>query len=77
MRFVILFLFFYSSAVLGKDEYPQLKILKLYENVYQHISYKQVQPWGMVAASGLVVIDGNDAHIIDTPWSCYRHEKTN
>ncbi|GHE98168.1 subclass B1 metallo-beta-lactamase [Thalassotalea profundi] len=48
---------------------PQLKIVEISNDVYQHISYKHVKPWGMVAASGLVVIDGNDAYIIDTPWS--------
>jgi glyoxylase-like metal-dependent hydrolase (beta-lactamase superfamily II) len=53
----------------------QLKIIQLADNVYQHISYKKVQPWGMVAASGLIVVDESDAYIIDTPWSIKDTEK--
>jgi glyoxylase-like metal-dependent hydrolase (beta-lactamase superfamily II) len=47
----------------------KIEIIKLTDKVYQHISYKEVAPYGLVAASGLVVIDGTDAHIVDTPWS--------
>ncbi len=60
---------FFSSAIFANDQPTKLKIQLLAENVYQHISYKEVAPYGMVAASGLVVVDGNNAHIIDTPWT--------
>jgi hypothetical protein len=51
------------------NETLKIEIIKLTDKVYQHISYQEVAPYGLVAASGLVVIDGKDAHIIDTPWS--------
>jgi len=60
---------FLSSFVLATNEPLTLKIEKLTDNVYQHISYQEIAPYGKVAASGLVVIKGNNAHIIDTPWS--------
>lgn len=47
----------------------KIEIIKLTDKVYQHISYQEVAPYGLVAASGLIVIDGTDAHIVDTPWS--------
>ncbi len=66
MRFILTFLFLISGFSYANSE--NLKIIKLAEGVYQHISYKVVEPWGKVGASGLVVVDGNDAYIIDTPW---------
>ena len=53
----------------ANKEMPKAKITKLTDNVYQHISYKKVGSHGVVGASGLVVIDGANAHIIDTPWT--------
>jgi len=55
--------------VFASEEVFKFKVTKLTDNVYQHISYKNVGSYGMVGASGLVVLDGSNAHIIDTPWS--------
>ncbi|MDF5602028.1 VAM family subclass B1 metallo-beta-lactamase, partial [Vibrio parahaemolyticus] len=33
------------------------------------ISYKHVEPWGFIGASGLIVVDGDAAYLIDTPWT--------
>jgi glyoxylase-like metal-dependent hydrolase (beta-lactamase superfamily II) len=55
-------------AFANKEEH-KLNVTKLADNVYQHISYKNVGSHGMVGASGLIVLDGVDAHIIDTPWT--------
>ena len=52
----------------ANKEVPKPKITKLADNVYQHISYKKIGSHA-VGASGLVVIDGVNAHIIDTPWT--------
>ena len=46
-----------------------LKIKQLSDNVYQHISSQRVEPWGLVEATGLVVVNGTDAHLIDSPWT--------
>lgn len=75
MRLIILFFMFLSLISLAKDQNKTLKILPLADNVYQHISYKTIEPWGEVAASGLILVEGNNAHIIDTPWSFTDTEK--
>jgi len=73
-RFVPLFIFF-SSVLYANEDSSKLKVIQLSDNVYQHISYKNLVPWGMVAASGLLVVDGKEAHMIDTPWTLEETEK--
>jgi glyoxylase-like metal-dependent hydrolase (beta-lactamase superfamily II) len=53
----------------ANKEVSELEVTKLADDVYQHTSYKEVGSYGMVGASGLIVIDGVNAHIIDTPWT--------
>ena len=69
MRHIIFLCVIFSSMAFANKEVPKLKITKLADNVYQHISYKMVGSYGVVGASGLVVLDGINAHIIDTPWT--------
>jgi len=70
MKSITLLILFIPCIVLANNEsVKQLKINKISDNVYQHISSKRVEPWGGVEASGLVVINGNEAHMIDTPWT--------
>ena len=70
MKSIMLFMLFVPSLVFANNEsINKLKINKLSDNVYQHISSKWVEPWGLVEASGLVVINGTEAHMIDTPWT--------
>jgi glyoxylase-like metal-dependent hydrolase (beta-lactamase superfamily II) len=47
----------------------QLTISQITNNVFQHISYKNVKGYGMVPANGLIVTEGKSAYIIDTPWT--------
>lgn len=54
---------------------PALKIKQIEKGIYLHTSYMQVDGFGMVDSNGLVVLDGKDAHIIDTPWSITDTEK--
>ena len=44
-----------------------LKIKKLTENTYIHISYLPTEKWGKVTCNGMVVIDNNEAIVVDTP----------
>lgn len=67
MRYICTVFLLFSAVASATN--GQLKIIQLTDNVYQHISYQNIKPWGLVGASGLVVIDGNNAHIIDTPWT--------
>lgn len=53
----------------NNEDTKEVKLKKLTDNVYQHISYKRVEQWGFIGASGLVVINGKQAHMIDTPWT--------
>lgn len=69
MKCIITIFLFFSSMAYSATSNEKLKITQLADNVYQHISYKEVEPWGMVGASGLVVVEGKNAHIIDTPWT--------
>lgn len=70
MKSIILLILFVPCIVFANNEsVKKLKIKKLNDNVYQHISSKRVEPWGLVEASGLVVINGTEAHMIDTPWT--------
>jgi len=50
-------------------EVPELRVVPLAEGVYLHQSFHQTQSFGLVSANGLVVIDGEQAYLIDTPWS--------
>jgi glyoxylase-like metal-dependent hydrolase (beta-lactamase superfamily II) len=74
MRFIITFLLLFPCITFADND-VQLKITQLSDNVYQHTSYKEIGSWGMVGASGLIVVDGGNAHIIDTPWTQEDTEK--
>ncbi len=70
MKSILLFLLIFPCLAFANSGHAKsLKIKKLANNVYQHISFKKVEPWGLVDTSGLIVINGTEAHIIDTPWS--------
>lgn len=68
-----LFLFFVAmtltTGALAKDPLPALKIVELEQDVYLHVSYQHVTGFGLVSSNGLIVVDGSNAFIIDTPWS--------
>lgn len=66
----VLFLLFASmTSAYADDEIPNLKIQKLNESVYLHTSFKAVDGFDLVDSNGLIVLVGNDAYIVDTPWS--------
>lgn len=46
-----------------------LKIERLTEHSFVHISYLETEEYGKVASNGLVVVDANEALIYDTPVS--------
>ena len=75
IKSTILFILLIPNLVLahGQSSNDQsvknLKIKQLSDNVYQHISSQRVEPWGLVEATGLVVVNGTDAHLIDSPWT--------
>ena len=67
--FAALFIVMFCGLARAEDSLPELRIEKIAEGVYLHTSFQQVEGYGLVDANGLVVLDGQGAYIIDTPWS--------
>ncbi len=45
-----------------------LVIEKIAEHTYQHITYMDTQDYGKVGCNGMIVVDGKEAVIFDTPF---------
>ena len=67
--FLTLIMLTLSSYACAKQDAPELIIEEIEKDVYLHQSYSHVEGFGLVSANGLVIIDGDKAFIIDTPWS--------
>ncbi|QOL24980.1 subclass B1 metallo-beta-lactamase [Thalassotalea sp. LPB0316] len=65
--YVLLLLLFCVSSAKANDS--KFNVTPIAENVYQHISFLEIEPWGLIGASGLVLVEGEDAYLIDTPWT--------
>nr|WP_122630835.1 subclass B1 metallo-beta-lactamase GRD23-1 [uncultured bacterium]APR64493.1 carbapenem-hydrolyzing metallo-beta-lactamase GRD23-1 [uncultured bacterium] len=77
MKQILIFLlavFIPTSFVFAGDPLPDLKIKQLDDGVYLHTSF-QVFSGVVMGSNGLVVLDHNDAYIVDTPWSAEDTEK--
>ncbi|MBB6372522.1 subclass B1 metallo-beta-lactamase [Chryseobacterium shigense] len=48
-------------------ETENLSIIQLSDGIYQHISYKDTESFGKVPCNGMIVKDGNEAVVLDTP----------
>ncbi len=64
-----LLLFVIASQCFAEKPLPDLKVEKIEDGVYIHTSHEKIERWGLVASNGLVVLDGKDAYIIDTPMT--------
>ncbi|WP_312959674.1 PST family subclass B1 metallo-beta-lactamase [Stutzerimonas nitrititolerans] len=69
LLFAALFVVMFCGLARASDSLPELRIEKIAEDVYLHTSFQQVEGYGLVDANGLVVLGGQGAYIIDTPWS--------
>ncbi len=68
----------FSSASLGQQEgtpaqgrielAPDLEVERISDNVWRHISYEELESFGRSPANGLVVLAGDEAVLVDTPW---------
>src|SRR5690606_14400241 len=54
-----------NSIVVYQSE--NLIIEKISENVYQHISFLQTNDFGKVSCNGMIVVNQNEAVVLDTP----------
>ncbi|WP_448550301.1 DIM/SIM/IMP family subclass B1 metallo-beta-lactamase [Thalassotalea fusca] len=57
-----------NNVFADNTEQP-LKIIPLADDLYHYTSYKHVDGFGLVPSNGLIVVNGNDAFLIDTPWT--------
>lgn len=46
-----------------------VELIKLSENAYIHVSYIKSEQWGRIGANGLLLIDGQQAFLFDSPWN--------
>ena len=68
----ILLILIYSGCKSNKlplknYESETLKIEKISDNIYRHISYLETDSYGKVSCNGMVYLNGNDALVFDTP----------
>ena len=68
IRLIVIALVFYPSLVLADIDNGEMEIAKIDDGVYLHTSYKYLNGYGNYPSNGLVIVDGTDAYIIDTPW---------
>ena len=69
---IVIFLFCVFSSGFSQKTIcisEDIKIEKISDNAYMHISYKKTEKWGRISANGLVYINKGKAVIIDTPWN--------
>lgn len=52
-----------------------IELLQLSDKAYVHISYLQTEDYGLVGANGLLLIDGNEAFLFDSPWNNNQTER--
>jgi glyoxylase-like metal-dependent hydrolase (beta-lactamase superfamily II) len=69
MRFILCLLLMVSSLTYAAQGPSKLKIVQISDTVYQHTSLSDVDMYGLMAGNGLVVIEGKQAYLIDTPWT--------
>ncbi|WP_416305455.1 subclass B1 metallo-beta-lactamase [Neptunicella sp. SCSIO 80796] len=72
--FILLMLLF-PHLLMAESLGDDLHIQKIAGNLYLHTSFKTLADYGRVASNGLVVIDNDDAYLIDTPWQDKDTEK--
>lgn len=58
-----------SHTVEAVDDLPELDIKPLADGVFIHRSFQHIDGFGLVSSNGLIVIEEDNAFIIDTPWS--------
>ncbi|MFK7732840.1 MAG: subclass B1 metallo-beta-lactamase [Pseudomonadales bacterium] len=65
---VVLLAVFLQACVAIEHQEGALEIKPIAKDVYLHTSYKWLEGFGHYPSNGLIVLNGNDAIIVDTPW---------
>ncbi len=74
MRTIILSIFIISVQVFSFSQNEKInisediKLIKLSDHAYIHVSYTTLPKYGRVSANGLIIIDNNQAFLFDSPW---------
>ena len=63
------FILIFTYQLHAFDKLPEIEIKQIDQGVYLHKSYSEVQGYGLISSNGLIVVENNQAFIIDTPWS--------
>ena len=58
----------YNHAI-ASGRVPAFRIEALADDVFLHTSYRDIKGYGVLDSNGLIVIDGDAAYLVDTPWS--------
>lgn len=69
MKKVLIFLVAAMAFPVFAQNAKPLEIKELAQGVYLHTSFKQIEGYGLVDSNGLIVVENDQAYIIDTPWS--------
>lgn len=69
MKLTLPILLILLTGCVAKQSNRSLQIQEIDSGVYLHTSYKMVEGYGWVDSNGLVVVNDNQAVIVDTPWS--------
>lgn len=54
-----------TKIIISKD----IELIKLTDNVYVHISYYEMEPYGRFPSNGMIYIDNQEAYLFDTPMN--------
>lgn len=65
---VALLIVLLSACAVTSAQQGELHIKPLTDNVYLHTSYKWLEGVGYYPSNGLILVDSDQAFIIDTPW---------
>ena len=61
--------------VFAQNSYPEIKIsdnvklIRIADNAYVHVSYADLPQYGRTPANGLLLVNGNEAFLFDSPWT--------
>jgi len=78
MKKITIFFFLFVCFIMTAHSQPHsdeveiskdLRLIRLKEGIYQHISYIDIPQYGRFPANGMVVTDGKEAILFDTPWN--------
>tara|TARA_R110002095_G_scaffold216042_1_gene211886 strand:+ start:5706 stop:6455 length:750 start_codon:yes stop_codon:yes gene_type:complete len=69
MRYLLLLLVTIATCATAKEDSTTLQVNQIDKGIFLHTSYKMLDDYGLVDSNGLVLVNGQQAIIIDTPWS--------